>query len=79
MSKYQFDSEAFIKEMEELNKGVEETPLDYEEFEEMAELLYFREEIFKLNRFKEEASRNISSIVTELKIEEGYEEEANAY
>ena len=50
-----------------------------EEFEEMAELLYFREEIFKLNRFKEEASRNISSIVTELKIEEGYEEEANAY
>ena len=28
-----FDSEAFIKEMEELNKGVEETPLDYEEFE----------------------------------------------
>lgn len=50
-----------------------------EEFEEMAELLYFREEIFKLNRLKEEASRNISSIVTELKIEEGYEEEANAY
>ena len=47
--------------------------------EEMAELLYFREEIFKLNRFKEEASRNISSIVAELKIEEGYEEEANAY
>ena len=33
MSKYQFDSETFIKEMEELNKGVEETPLDYEEFE----------------------------------------------
>ena len=32
MSKY-FDSEAFIKEMEELNKGVEETPLDFEEFE----------------------------------------------
>ena len=50
-----------------------------EEFEEMAELLYFREEIFKLNRFKEEGSRNISSIVAELKIEEGYEEEANAY
>ena len=50
-----------------------------EEFEEMAELLYFREEIFKLNRLKEEASRNISSIVTELKTEEGYEEEANAY
>ena len=50
-----------------------------EEFEEMAELLYFREEIFKLNRFKEEALRNISSIMTELKIEEGYEEEANAY
>ena len=47
--------------------------------EEMAELLYFREEIFNLNRFKEEASRNISSIMTELKIEEGYEEEANAY
>ena len=50
-----------------------------EKFEEMAELLYFREEIFKLNRLKEEASKNISSIVTELKIEEGYEEEANAY
>ena len=29
---YKFDSEAFIKEMEEL-EGVEETPLDYEEFE----------------------------------------------
>ena len=27
-----FDSEAFIKEMENL-EGVEETPLDYEEFE----------------------------------------------
>ena len=50
-----------------------------EEFEEMAELLYFREEMFKLCNLKEEASRNISSIVTELKIEEGYEEEANAY
>ena len=30
---YKFDSEAFIKEMEELNKGIEESPLDYEEFE----------------------------------------------
>ena len=29
---YKFDSEAFIKEMEEIY-GVEETPLDYEEFE----------------------------------------------
>lgn len=29
---YKFDSEAFIKEMEGL-EGVEETPLDYEEFE----------------------------------------------
>lgn len=29
---YKFDSEAFIKEMEELD-GVEETPLDFEEFE----------------------------------------------
>ena len=28
-----FDSEAFIKEMESL-EGVEETPLDYEEFEQ---------------------------------------------
>ena len=28
-----FDSEAFIKEMESL-KGVEETPLDYEDFEQ---------------------------------------------
>ena len=34
---YKFDSEAFIKEMEELNKGVEETPLDYEEFENYIE------------------------------------------
>ena len=30
---YKFDSEAFIKEMEEL-EGVEETPLDFEEFEQ---------------------------------------------
>lgn len=30
---YKFDADAFIKEMEELDKGVEETPLDYEEFE----------------------------------------------
>ena len=29
---YKFDSEVFIAEMEEL-EGVEETPLDYEEFE----------------------------------------------
>jgi len=29
---YKFDSEAFIKEMESLD-GVEETPLDFEEFE----------------------------------------------
>lgn len=29
---YKFDSDAFIKEMEELG-GVEETPLDYEEYE----------------------------------------------
>ena len=29
---YKFDSEAFIREMESL-EGVEETPLDYEEFE----------------------------------------------
>ena len=29
---FKFDSEAFIKEMESL-EGVEETPLDYEEFE----------------------------------------------
>ena len=28
-----FNSDEFIKEMEELNKGVEEAPLDYEEFE----------------------------------------------
>ena len=30
---FKFDSEAMIKELEELNKGVEETPLDFEEFE----------------------------------------------
>ena len=30
---YKFDSEAFIKEMESL-QNIEETPLDYEEFEE---------------------------------------------
>ena len=29
---YKFDSEAFIKEMENI-EGVEETPLDYEDFE----------------------------------------------
>ena len=29
---YRFDSNSFIKEMESL-EGVEETPLDYEEFE----------------------------------------------
>ena len=29
---FKFESEAFIKEMESL-EGVEETPLDYEEFE----------------------------------------------
>lgn len=29
---YKFDSEAFIKEMESL-EGVEEAPLDYEEYE----------------------------------------------
>ena len=29
---YKFDSEAFIKEMESL-EGVEEIPLDYEDFE----------------------------------------------
>ena len=29
---YKFDIEAFIKEMESL-EGVEETPLDYEDFE----------------------------------------------
>ena len=29
---YKFDSEAFIKEMESLD-GVEETPLDFEDFE----------------------------------------------
>ena len=45
----------------------------------MAELLYFREEMFKLSRFKEEASRNISSIIAELKIEEGYAGEVDAY
>ena len=30
---YKFDSDAFIKEMEELG-GVEETPIEYEEFEQ---------------------------------------------
>lgn len=29
---YKFDSEAFIKELESI-EGVEETPLDYEEYE----------------------------------------------
>lgn len=29
---HKFDSDAFIKEMEELG-GVEETPIDYEEYE----------------------------------------------
>lgn len=30
---YKFDSDSFIKEMESL-EGVEETPLDYEDFEQ---------------------------------------------
>ena len=34
---YKFDSDEFIKEMEELNKGVEETPLDFEEYESWLE------------------------------------------
>ena len=33
MKMFKFDSDAFIKEMEELEKGVEETPIDYEEYE----------------------------------------------
>ena len=36
MSKYQFDSETFIKEMEEMY-GVEDLPLDYEEYENYIE------------------------------------------
>ena len=36
---YKFDSDAFIKEMEELG-GVEEAPLDYEEYETY---LFFKE------------------------------------
>ena len=36
---YKFDSDAFIKEMEELG-GVEEAPLDYEEYEAY---LFFKE------------------------------------
>ena len=36
MSKYQFDSEAFIKEMEEMY-GVEDLLLDYEEYENYIE------------------------------------------
>ena len=31
--KYNFDSEAFIREMESI-PGVEDTPMDYEEYEE---------------------------------------------
>ena len=37
---YKFDSDAFIKEMEELG-GVEETPIDYEEYEAY---LFFKEQ-----------------------------------
>lgn len=33
---YKFDSEAMIKELEEIY-GVEDTPIDYEEFEEYIE------------------------------------------
>ena len=36
---YKFDSDAFIKEMEELG-GVEEAPIDYEEYEAY---LFFKE------------------------------------
>ena len=37
-----FDSEAFIKEMESL-PGVEDTPMDYEEYEEYQEQISERE------------------------------------
>lgn len=33
---YKFDSEAFIKELEQIH-GVEDTPIDYEEFEQSME------------------------------------------
>ncbi len=33
---YKFDSEAFIKELEQI-RGVEDTPIDYEDFEEYIE------------------------------------------
>ena len=36
---YKFDSEAMIKELEEIY-GVDETPLSYEEFEEFMEEYY---------------------------------------
>ena len=37
-----FDSEAFIKEMESI-PGVEDTPMDYEEYEEYQEQISERE------------------------------------
>ena len=39
---YKFDSEAMIKELEEIY-GVDETPLDYEEFEDFEEFMQHEE------------------------------------
>ena len=39
---YKFDSEAMIKELEEIY-GVDETPLDYEEFEDFKEFMQHEE------------------------------------
>lgn len=43
---YKFDSEAFIKEMESL-EGVEETPLDYEDYELYMEVEEMKERDIK--------------------------------
>ena len=40
--KYNFDSEAFIREMESI-PGVEDSPMDYEEYEEYYEQITERE------------------------------------
>lgn len=43
---YKFDSDAFIKEMESL-EGVEETPLDYEDYELYMEVEEMKEKDIK--------------------------------
>lgn len=46
MGKYKFDSEAFIKELESM-EGVEDAPLDYEDYELYREVEEMKERDLK--------------------------------